>query len=66
MIEAIIKANNNLKQSTSNGDLELIGKDVKRLQELIDQLNKTVKEEEKKKQEENVIANMIMENSVVE
>ncbi len=66
LIEAIIKANNNLKQSTSNGDLELIGKDVKRLQELIDQLNKTVKEEEKKKQEENVIANMIMENSVVE
>ena len=32
---AIIKANGNLKESTSNGDLEMVGKDVKKLQELI-------------------------------
>ena len=50
LVKTIIKANENLKESTSNGDLEMVGKDVKKLQELIDKLDKLVKEEEKKKE----------------
>jgi len=49
LIKAIVKANGNLKDSTSNGDLEMVGKDVKKLQELVDKLDKLVKEEEKNK-----------------
>lgn len=49
LVKAIIKANGNLKESTSNGDLEMMGKDVKRLQELIDKLDKVVTDEEKTK-----------------
>ena len=47
LVKAIIKANGNLKNSTSNGDLEMVGKDVKKLQELIDKLEKLTKKEEK-------------------
>ena len=50
LIKAIIKANGNLKDSTANGDLEMVGKDVKRLQELVDKLDKVVKEEQKEKE----------------
>ena len=49
LVKAIIKANANLKESTSNGDFEMMGKDVKRLQELIDKLDKVVADEEKTK-----------------
>lgn len=49
LVKAIIKANGNLKESTSNGDLEMIGKDVKKLQELIDKLNKVIEDEKKEK-----------------
>ena len=60
LIKAIIKANNNLTDSTSNGDLEMVGKDIKRLQDLIDKLEelKEEKEDEKnqnKKQDTNMI-----------
>lgn len=51
LIEAIIKANKNLTESNNNNDWEMIGKDVKRLQDLITSLE-TVKEEEDKKKEE--------------
>ena len=50
LIELIIKANNNLEQSTSNGDWEMVGKDMERLQELIDKLEKVYGEEKSKKQ----------------
>lgn len=53
LIEAIIKANNNLDESKSNGNLEMIGKDVQKLQELIEKLNELV-EEEKKKEDKNI------------
>lgn len=61
LVKAIIKANENLKDSTSNGDLEMIGKDVKKLQELVDKLEKLVEEEEKAKkkaQQENMTDNI--------
>ncbi len=52
VLEEIIKANNNLKQSNSNNDWEMMGKDVKKLQELIGTLEKLKEEEEKKEKEE--------------
>ena len=52
LIKAIIKANGNLKQSTSNGDLEMVGKDVMKLQGLIDKLDKLVKEKQKEEKED--------------
>lgn len=51
LIEAIIKANQNLIESNENNDWEMMGKDIKKLQELITSLE-TVKEEEDKKKEE--------------
>ena len=51
LMEAIIKANNNLTQSSNNNDWEMIGKDMKRLQELITSLETLKKEEDKKKEE---------------
>lgn len=53
LVDAVIKANGNLKESTSNGDYEMMGKDIQRLQSLIDQLENVV-EEDKKEQEEKV------------
>lgn len=38
LVNAIIKANTNLKQSTQSNDWEQIGKDTKKLQELINQM----------------------------
>lgn len=51
LIDAIIKANKNLTQSNDNNDWEMIGKDIKRLQDLITSLETVQKEEEKKKAE---------------
>lgn len=51
LIEAIIKANKNLTKSNDNNDWEMVGKDIKKLQDLITSLE-TVKEEEDKKKEE--------------
>jgi len=51
LIEAIIKANQNLTQSNTNNDWEMMGKDVKHLQDLITSLE-TMKEQEDKKKEE--------------
>ena len=48
LIELIIKANHNLEQSTNNGDWEMVGKDMERLQGLIEKLeNVYIKEKEK-------------------
>lgn len=40
LIDEIIRANTNLKESSSNNDWEMIGKDLKSLQDLIDKLEK--------------------------
>lgn len=53
LIELIIKANKNLEQSTSNGDWEMVGKDMERLQKLINQLEKVYEEEQKKSNNQN-------------
>ena len=45
LIEAIIKANKNLKDSVNSADWELIGSDMQRLQDYIDELEKVTNEE---------------------
>lgn len=60
LIIAIIKANKNLEKSTNSKDWEMMGKDVKKLQELIDKLE-AVQEEEKKKEAE-LEANKLKDN----
>ena len=57
LIEAIIKANQNLTESNKNNDWEMMGKDVKKLQDLITSLEKTKTEEDKKKQQNNTVSN---------
>lgn len=49
LIEAIIKANKNLTDSNIHNDWEMMGKDIKRLQELINSLEVVKQEEDKKK-----------------
>jgi len=46
LINTIIEANKNLKESTSSQNFEMIGKDITRLQSLIDQLEKQKEDEE--------------------
>ena len=48
LIELIIKANQNLEQSTNNGDWEMVGKDMQRLQELIEKLEEVYAEQKAK------------------
>lgn len=57
LINAIIKANNNLTNSNARDDWEMIGQDVKKLQELINKLQVVVEEEKKEEniEEENII-----------
>lgn len=50
LVEAIIKANANLEKSSNNNDWEMIGKDLKKLQELITKLEELKEEQDKKKQ----------------
>ena len=45
LIDSIIKANQNLKESMNNNDWSMMGSDIERLQTLIDSLE-TVREEE--------------------
>ena len=71
LVAAIIRANGNLKESTSNSDYEMMGSDIQRLQDLIDQLETVVEEEEEeaRKQEEeenttNTLNETVSENVV--
>ena len=68
LVQEIIKANENLKQSNENNNWEMIGKDMSRLQELINMLEVLVEEEYNNTnsniQTENQIENMLVNNSV--
>lgn len=60
LIEAIIKANKNLVDSNNNNNWEMMGKDIKKLQELIATLEQVKEKEDKKKEElEKVNSNSI-------
>ena len=48
VIDALVKANKNLSESTSNNDWELVGSDIKKVQGLIDTLEKLKEQEDKK------------------
>ena len=52
LIEAIIKANKNLDESNQNNDWEMMGKDVKKLQDLITSLEKVKQKEDKKAEQQ--------------
>ena len=54
LIDAIIKANKNLTQSNNDNNWEMIGKDIDKLQTLIESLE-TLKKEEEEKNKENKI-----------
>lgn len=53
LIKSIIKANKDLKESTANSDYEIMGKDIKQLQTLIDKLEELQNEESNKNKENN-------------
>ena len=59
LIEAIIKANNNLTESNNNNDWEMMGQDIKKLQDLITSLETLKEEEDKKKEELEAVTNQI-------
>lgn len=65
IIETIIKANKNLTTSNGSNDWEMMGKDIKKLQELIDKLELLVNEENAKNVNEEIKnTNTISENVV--
>ena len=64
LIEAIIKANNNLTESNENDDWEMMGRDLKRLQELIKSLE-TMNEEQNKKEEKQSDLNTVNQTNSV-
>ena len=73
LIESIIKANDNLSDSIDSKNLELMGSDIQKLQELIKSLekkveiNKKANTEESKKENntENIIENNVIDNNTV-
>lgn len=62
LINTIINANNNLTNSNESNNWEMMGKDVSKLQELIDKLEKLVKENKAKNEIENkeIISNTLV------
>ena len=68
LIESIIKANNNLTESNNNNDWEMMGEDIRRLQDLITSLEQLKEEEDEKKEntendESNVNNEIVEENT---
>lgn len=61
LIDAIVKANKNLSESTSNNNWELMGSDIKKLQSLIYSLEEEKIKEDKKKKENNIVNNTLNE-----
>ena len=58
LADMIIKANNNLKASMQSNDWEQIGRDTKRLQNLVNRLEEVKKELDKKAKEDNKYNNV--------
>ena len=53
LIESIIKANNILTQSLTNNDWEMMGKDIKKMQDLITSLEQLKEQEDKENEQKN-------------
>ena len=62
LIDAIIKANKNLEESSNNSDWEMMGKDIKRLQELIEMLEQLNKQTPK---QNNIITNDVVTTNTI-
>ncbi len=63
LVDVIVKANQNLEKSTANNDWEMVGKDLKKLQDSIKKLE-ILMEEQRKEQEDNRLDNNRIENVV--
>lgn len=66
LIKAIIEANGNLKDSTKSQNFEMIGKDITKLQNLIEQLEKMQEENNKRGEQANTITQGNMINNKIE
>lgn len=64
LVQAIVKANSNLKKSNENNNWEMIGKDMNKLQELIDKLDKLL-EEQRKESQKNETKNQEIDNTIM-
>ena len=65
MIQAIINANNNLTESNDRNDWEMMGADLKNLQNLIESLEKIMQEEKNKQEtQDNNKAKIVFENVI--
>ncbi len=62
LIDAIIKANKNLDESSNNNDWEMMGKDIQRLQELIEMLEQLNKQTPK---QNNIITNDVVTTNTI-
>ncbi len=62
LIDAIIKTNNNLEESSKNSDWELMGRDITKLRELIKQLETMIKNN---KEDTNIIEETELNNTNV-
>lgn len=66
LVDSVIKANNNLKESVDSKDFEMIGKDITSLQTVINQLENARKIEIEKEAEKNKADNLLNLNSSAE
>ncbi len=67
LVDSVIKANNNLKESLNANDFELIGKDITNLQAIVNQLENARKIEIEKENEKTKLTNNVSNtNSVAE
>lgn len=65
LIEQIINANKNLEQSNSSGNWEMIGKDMAKLQELINQLETIYEQEKEQEKPEETNENTEIQESLI-
>ena len=66
LVDTIIKANHNLTNSNSSNNWEMMGKDVQKMQELIEKLEVLVQEQKSKKEAENTAQNELNTNTITE
>ncbi len=66
LIDTIVKANKNLTESTESNNWEMIGTDIKKLQDLIKSLETMKAAEDKKKQSAKNEVNNVVSNDVIE
>ena len=66
LVNEIIKANNNLKNSSSNMDWKLFGEDMQTLTSLIEQLERIIKESENNDvTSTNEVINQVENNTII-